>query len=163
MRILLVIAAIITTHSFTFLHHPTISSHRGQTISFLSLTPHPNSGATTVNVNNPLLEFSSSPTPLKLDRRDFSSATAAAATSLALATSLGSPQLANAIFDNARATTWRAIPVPFEDTLFDIAFDTESHGYLVGAKGSFAETNDGGETWLQRSFLSLEAEEEVRC
>ena len=36
-----------------------------------------------------------------------------------------------------------------------------THGYLVGARGSFAETNDGGKTWEARSFSNLDAEEEV--
>jgi photosystem II stability/assembly factor-like uncharacterized protein len=36
-----------------------------------------------------------------------------------------------------------------------------THGYLVGARGSFAETNDGGRTWEARSFSNLDPEEEV--
>ena len=36
-----------------------------------------------------------------------------------------------------------------------------THGYLVGARGSFAETNDGGKTWEARSFANLDPEEEV--
>jgi photosystem II stability/assembly factor-like uncharacterized protein len=35
------------------------------------------------------------------------------------------------------------------------------HGYLVGSRGSFAETSDGGNTWEARSFSNLDAEEEV--
>jgi photosystem II stability/assembly factor-like uncharacterized protein len=35
------------------------------------------------------------------------------------------------------------------------------HGYLVGSRGSFAETTDGGKTWEARSFSNLDAEEEV--
>ena len=31
----------------------------------------------------------------------------------------------------------------------------------MGARGSFAETNDGGETWEPRSFSNLDAEEEI--
>ena len=38
---------------------------------------------------------------------------------------------------------------------------SETHGYLVGARGTFAETNDGGATWQPRSFANLDAEEEV--
>ena len=37
----------------------------------------------------------------------------------------------------------------------------KDHGYLVGSRGSFAETNDGGRTWEARSFSNLDAEEEV--
>lgn len=56
---------------------------------------------------------------------------------------------------------WQQIPIPFEDTIYDIDFDSASHGYLVGARGAFAETNDGGQTWEARSFQNLDAEEEV--
>merc|ERR1712032_1128654 len=34
-------------------------------------------------------------------------------------------------------------------------------GYIVGARGSFAETTDGGKTWEPRSFSNLDAEEEI--
>merc|ERR1719203_2483923 len=64
---------------------------------------------------------------------------------------------------SAKAATqmWKQVKVPFEDTIYDIDFDTADHGYLVGARGSFAETNDGGKTWEPRSFQNLDAEEEV--
>jgi len=65
------------------------------------------------------------------------------------------------IFGPSGPSEWRVISVPFDDTLFDVDFDTPDHGYLVGAKGTFAETNDGGETWNERTFLSVDAEEEV--
>ena len=41
------------------------------------------------------------------------------------------------------------------------SYHRPEHGYLVGARGSFAETNDGGKTWEARSFSNLDAEEEV--
>ena len=41
---------------------------------------------------------------------------------------------------------WTKVEVPFEDTVYDIDFDSADHGYLVGARGAFAETNDGGKT-----------------
>merc|ERR1712127_67158 len=56
---------------------------------------------------------------------------------------------------------WRQVKVPFEDTVYDIDFDSPTHGYIVGARGSFAETNDGGQTWEPRSFSNLDAEEEI--
>jgi photosystem II stability/assembly factor-like uncharacterized protein len=42
--------------------------------------------------------------------------------------------------------------IPATATLYDIAFDSAdpNHGYLVGAKGTFLETNDGGDTWAPR-------------
>jgi len=45
--------------------------------------------------------------------------------------------------------------------VYDIDFDSPTHGYIVGARGSFAETNDGGQTWEPRSFSNLDAEEEI--
>jgi len=46
-------------------------------------------------------------------------------------------------------------------TLFDIDFDTSDHGYVVGAKGTFLETVDGGKSWKPRVFANLDAEESV--
>lgn len=61
----------------------------------------------------------------------------------------------------AATKMWTKVAVPFEDTVYDIDFDSPSHGYLVGARGAFAETNDGGKTWEPRSFSNLDAEEEI--
>jgi len=93
------------------------------------------------------------------DRRSFvtKSATGVAATALATSTTFGAPLVVNA----AASKHWRQIKVPFEDTVYDIDFDSPTHGYIVGARGSFAETNDGGLTWEPRSFSNLDAEEEI--
>ncbi len=61
----------------------------------------------------------------------------------------------------AASTMWSKVAVPFEDTVYDIDFDSPTHGYIVGARGAFAETNDGGKTWEPRSFSNLDAEEEI--
>eukprot|EP00816_Leptocylindrus_hargravesii_P001915 CAMPEP_0196811850 /NCGR_PEP_ID=MMETSP1362-20130617/20095_1 /TAXON_ID=163516 /ORGANISM="Leptocylindrus danicus, Strain CCMP1856" /LENGTH=400 /DNA_ID=CAMNT_0042187239 /DNA_START=89 /DNA_END=1291 /DNA_ORIENTATION=+ len=61
----------------------------------------------------------------------------------------------------AASKMWERIQLPFEDTVYDVDFDSPTHGYIVGARGSFAETNDGGNTWEPRSFQNLDAEEEV--
>jgi photosystem II stability/assembly factor-like uncharacterized protein len=93
------------------------------------------------------------------DRRTFltqSTATAAAST-LALATSASFPQPSLA----AASKQWEQVAIPFQDTVFAIDFDSPTHGYIVGARGSFAETNDGGKTWEPRSFSNLDAEEEI--
>ena len=92
------------------------------------------------------------------DRRSFvtkSTASTAAATLLSIGG--GGVSIANA----ASNKQWKQIKVPFEDTIYDIDFDSPSHGYIVGARGSFAETNDGGNTWEPRSFSNLDAEEEI--
>jgi len=46
---------------------------------------------------------------------------------------------------------------------FDIDFDElkPEHGWLVGTKGTFLETFDGGESWSPRSFTNLDEEEEI--
>jgi photosystem II stability/assembly factor-like uncharacterized protein len=94
------------------------------------------------------------------DRRTFVTKSATTAASLAAVAAggvVGMPEEAEA----AASTCWTPVPLPFADTLYDIDFDSETHGYLVGARGSFAETNDGGLTWEARSFSNLDAEEEV--
>lgn len=94
------------------------------------------------------------------DRRSFvsKSASAAAVTAVSLGTTaLALPQPAQA----ASTLMWTKINLPFEDTVYDIDFDSADHGYVVGARGSFAETNDGGKTWEARSFSNLDPEEEV--
>ena len=42
--------------------------------------------------------------------------------------------------------------LPVGATFYDIDFDPAKpdHGYIVGAKGTFLETNDGGKTWTPR-------------
>jgi photosystem II stability/assembly factor-like uncharacterized protein len=93
------------------------------------------------------------------DRRSFVTKTAStgAAVSFASMGSLVAPQVAEA----AASKMWAKVDVPFEDTIYDIDFDSPDHGYLVGARGAFAETNDGGKTWEPRSFSNLDAEEEI--
>jgi photosystem II stability/assembly factor-like uncharacterized protein len=92
------------------------------------------------------------------DRRDFVTQTATTAAALGVAT-LSTGPVAPA--EAASSKMWTAVPLPFEDTLFDIDFDSATHGYLVGSRGAFAETNDGGLTWEARSFSNLDPEEEV--
>ena len=93
------------------------------------------------------------------DRRSFisQSGSIAAAATLASSGSLATPMPVEA----ASSKMWDKIEVPFEDTIYDIDFDSATHGYIVGARGSFAETNDGGLTCEPRSFQNLDAEEEV--
>ncbi len=91
------------------------------------------------------------------DRRTFVQQSAAAIVGTALVTGFSSPQSAAA----AASKQWKRVDIPFEDTIYDIAFDDANHGYLVGSRGAFAETNDGGKTWEPRSFANLDPEEEV--
>merc|ERR1711957_1009606 len=76
------------------------------------------------------------------DRRSFvgKSVTSAAAIGLGAALPLTSnPEEASAKSLNM----WKRVEVPFDDTVYDIDFDSPTHGYIVGARGAFAETNDG--------------------
>merc|ERR1719163_138767 len=90
------------------------------------------------------------------DRRSFVSKSAASAGVAALST-LGTATPASA----AATKQWKQVKVPFEDTVYDISFDSPTHGYIIGARGAFAETSDGGQTWEPRSFSNLDAEEEI--
>lgn len=90
------------------------------------------------------------------NRRGFLGTTGAAAAALAAPLSLVTPP-ANAL-DVKR---WSQVSLPVSTTLFDIAFDTPEHGYLVGSKGTFLETLDGGKSWKPRVFANLDEEEEV--
>jgi len=58
---------------------------------------------------------------------------------------------------------WEKIELPTKETVFDISFDPQKpeHGWLVGAKGLFLETFDGGNTWSTRTFQSLDEDEEI--
>ena len=55
-------------------------------------------------------------------------------------------------------TSWNKIDLPVRETLFDITFDESKpeHGWIVGAKGTFLETFDGGNSWKPRAFTSLD-------
>lgn len=95
------------------------------------------------------------------DRRSFVTKSAVTTAGVALSTIAGATT-ALPLPASAKATRqWQQVKVPFEDTVYDIDFDSPTHGYIVGARGSFAETNDGGATWEPRSFSNLDAEEEI--
>jgi photosystem II stability/assembly factor-like uncharacterized protein len=94
------------------------------------------------------------------DRRSFvTKTTSAAALASAAVVTGGLPSVQPA--EAVSSKMWTQVDLPFGDTLYDIDFDSEKHGYLVGARGAFAETNDGGMTWEARSFSNLDPEEEV--
>mmetsp|Transcript_39192 Transcript_39192/g.61225 ORF Transcript_39192/g.61225 Transcript_39192/m.61225 type:complete len:411 (+) Transcript_39192:104-1336(+) len=58
---------------------------------------------------------------------------------------------------------WEKVELPSGATLFDIDFDTKNpdHGFLVGAKGTFLETFNGGKSWGVRTFSNLDEDEEI--
>lgn len=95
-------------------------------------------------------------------RRDLLQTSAAALTAagLAASVSVGAPQAAQA----ASGPAWEQVTdIPMGATLYDIDFDSKdpSHGWIVGSKGTFLETTDAGKTWVPRSFLDLDPDEEV--
>merc|ERR1719426_573034 len=62
--------------------------------------------------------------------------------------------------------TWEQIELPIateSPILFDIDFDPEnpSNGWIVGNKGTFLQTKDGGKTWSAKSFANLDPDEEI--
>jgi len=63
----------------------------------------------------------------------------------------------------AKSTAWRQVDLGISETLYDISFDPaeKTHGYVVGAKGTFLETKNGGKSWTPRSFSNLDADEEI--
>lgn len=71
------------------------------------------------------------------------------------------PKLANAASKNL--VNWEKIDLPVDTVLFDLDFvkDDPQHGWLVGAKGTFLETIDGGQTWSPRAFANLDPDEEL--
>lgn len=72
--------------------------------------------------------------------------------------------LATATSVNAKSKDiWEKIELPVRETLFDISFDPSKpdHGWIVGAKGTFFETFDGGDSWIPRSFSNLDEDEEI--
>jgi len=74
--------------------------------------------------------------------------------------SLASPLISNA---KDSVKIWSKVDLPVRETLFDISFDPSkpTHGWVVGAKGTFLETFDGGDTWTTRSFTTLDEDEEI--
>lgn len=62
-----------------------------------------------------------------------------------------------------KVATWERITLPVDTVLFDLDFvkDEPQHGWLVGSKGTFLETLDGGQTWVPRTFANLDPDEEL--
>ncbi len=47
---------------------------------------------------------------------------------------------------------WQVVPLPTEETLSDVAFIDDNHGWLVGKNATLLETQDGGNHWEERSL-----------
>merc|ERR1719409_78369 len=66
-----------------------------------------------------------------------------------------------------KAVDWEVVDLPIigetPPILFDIDFDTKDPnlGWIVGNRGTFLQTTDGGKSWVAKSFANLDAEEEI--
>jgi len=113
------------------------------------------------------------PTPL-VNRRGLADAEATAMGRRALlqtgaaagvgAASFGAFPMAAAAKDEK---TWDVVDLPIisetPPILFDIEFDTKDpkRGWIVGNRGTFLETSDGGKSWSAKSFANLDPDEEI--
>mmetsp|Transcript_6382 Transcript_6382/g.18968 ORF Transcript_6382/g.18968 Transcript_6382/m.18968 type:complete len:404 (+) Transcript_6382:24-1235(+) len=105
----------------------------------------------------------SPPSPVLLaapapNRRDALAGAALAGASLA-----ATPTSAQAA---AKAPTWAPVQLPLATEapiLFDIEFDEANpkNGFIVGNKGTFLQTTDGGSSWQAKSFANLDPDEEI--
>lgn len=110
------------------------------------------------------------PSELTMPRRTFLS-TMASATLAGLASgvssSLALPSEAKAATSAASLVVpppaWAQVDVPTGETVFDVDFSPvdPNHGFLVGSRGTVAETFDRGQTWNPRAFARLDADEEL--
>mmetsp|Transcript_15383 Transcript_15383/g.41329 ORF Transcript_15383/g.41329 Transcript_15383/m.41329 type:complete len:405 (+) Transcript_15383:65-1279(+) len=60
-------------------------------------------------------------------------------------------------------SAWTQVDIPVDTILFDVEFDSAepNHGWIVGNKGTFLETTDGGKKWDQKAFANLDTEDEI--
>ena len=47
---------------------------------------------------------------------------------------------------------WQPLTLPTTANLFDVAFNSSTHGWVVGSRATMFETTDGGATWKQKKF-----------
>jgi len=67
---------------------------------------------------------------------------------------------------SAKGGPWQSVDLPIATDapiLFDIDFDPANpmNGWIVGNKGTFLLTKDGGKTWSAKSFANLDPDEEI--
>merc|ERR1719454_1542093 len=81
------------------------------------------------------------------------------------AASLGAPALPAAAATAVK--DWEVVNLPIisetPPILFDIEFDSKDPklGWIVGNRGTFLQTNDGGKSWAAKSFANLDPDEEI--
>jgi photosystem II stability/assembly factor-like uncharacterized protein len=52
----------------------------------------------------------------------------------------------------ASASPWQPVALENRANPLDLAFDTDSHGFLVGSNRLILETSDGGASWQERAL-----------
>jgi len=95
------------------------------------------------------------------ERRAVLQQTCAAGAAAALAPLV--PQAASAAEDLG---VWKQVDLPIvteAPILFDIEFDPDNPntGWIVGNRGTFLQTIDGGKSWQPKSFANLDPDEEI--
>lgn len=110
----------------------------------------------------------SPPTPTSpcadaVPRRHFLSSAALAALTAAVAEDVETPAPAAAAERLVVPPAWAQVELDSPVTIFDMDFSPvdPDHGFLVGSRGTVAETFDRGVTWNARSFARLDADEEL--
>lgn len=53
---------------------------------------------------------------------------------------------------SASTHPWQLVSLPTEETLSDVSFVDNQHGWLVGKNSTLLETQDGGKTWESRTL-----------
>jgi len=96
---------------------------------------------------------------MQLGRRELMQQGAAAGAVAAV--TAAAPQAAS-----AKGKTWAPVELPIATDapiLFDIDFDpaNPSNGFIVGNKGTFLLTKDGGKSWFAKSFANLDPDEDI--
>lgn len=99
-------------------------------------------------------------------RRELLRAASASALAAGVSSAFGParPAAALDLFGSAAPPTrWAQVDIPVETILFDVEFDSAQpeHGWIVGNKGTFLETTDGGKSWTQKAFANLDTEDEI--
>eukprot|EP00737_Agarophyton_chilense_P000399 gb/GEZJ01000449.1/.p1 GENE.gb/GEZJ01000449.1/~~gb/GEZJ01000449.1/.p1 ORF type:complete len:413 (-),score=50.96 gb/GEZJ01000449.1/:795-2033(-) len=102
-----------------------------------------------------IMSADQSQSAFKLHRRSFLSAAALAAIQIPVI-----PSKAERVLS---PPAWTQVELDSSQTIYDIDFSPvdPEHGFLVGSRGTVAETFDRGVTWQPRTFARLDADEEL--
>lgn len=130
------------------------TSRRTRYLSMTATTPSSSSGQQSTSTSSP-----SETVP----RRAFLQTLATTTAVTAAVTTTSKPTFAASKSLLVPPPAWAQVPLPTSETIFDIDFSPlePDHGFLVGSRGTVAETFDRGSTWQPRAFARLDADEEL--